>query len=168
MAQSKVSSNIDAFREAALRCPLPPAVEMIGEKWAFLILRGALNGLRHFEEFQAGLGIARNILSDRLGKLVKGGILERSSDPSDKRKVIYSLTAKGQALLPVVLALRQWGEEWGNGPAEMVLADRDTCRPVRKICVQAEDGRELALDDLVWIARKEVEAAPEKAKGKAA
>lgn len=168
MAQSKVSSNIDAFREAALRCPLPPAVEMIGEKWAFLILRGALNGLRHFEEFQAGLGIARNILSDRLGKLVKGGILERSSDPSDKRKVIYSLTAKGQALLPVVLALRQWGEEWGNGPAEMVLADRDNGRPVRKICVQAEDGRELALDDLVWIARDEVEEAPEKAKGKAA
>lgn len=168
MAQSKVSSNIDAFREAALRCPLPPAVEMIGEKWAFLILRGALNGLRHFEEFQAGLGIARNILSDRLGKLVKGGILERSSDPSDKRKVIYSLTAKGQALLPVVLALRQWGEEWGNGPAEMVLADRDSGRPVRKICVQAEDGRELALDDLAWIARDEVEEAPEKAKGKAA
>lgn len=168
MAQSKVGSNIDAFREAALRCPLPPAVEMIGEKWAFLILRGALNGLQHFEEFQAGLGIARNILSDRLGKLVKGGILERSSDPSDKRKVIYSLTAKGQALLPVVLALRQWGEEWGNGPAEMVLADRDTGRPVRKICVQAEDGRELALDDLVWIARDEVEEAPEKAKGKAA
>ena len=55
--------------------PLPAAVELIGEKWAFLILRGALNGLQHFEEFQAGLGIARNILSDRLGKMVAGGIL---------------------------------------------------------------------------------------------
>ena len=97
------------------RCPIPPAVELIGEKWAFLILRGAFNGLQHFEEFQAGLGIARNILSDRLGKLVAGGILERTPDPSDRRKVIYSLTAKGEALLPVVLALRQWGEDWGHG-----------------------------------------------------
>ena len=155
MAQGKVSSDIDAFREAALRCPLPQAVEMIGEKWAFLILRGALNGLQHFEEFQAGLGIARNILSDRLAKLVKGAILERSPDPSDKRKVIYSLTRKGEALLPVVLALRQWGEEWGNGPAHHVLADRVSGRPIRKICVQAEDGRELSLEDLVWVARED-------------
>ena len=53
MPEDKVASRIDAFREAALSCPLPPAVELIGEKWAFLILRGALNGLQHFEEFQA-------------------------------------------------------------------------------------------------------------------
>ena len=76
----------------------PPAVELIGEKWAFLIVRGALNDLHHFEEFQAGLGIARNILSDRLVKLVAGGIFERTPDPTDKRKVIYALTAKGKAL----------------------------------------------------------------------
>ena len=53
MAADRVTSGIDAFREAALSCPLPPAVELIGEKWAFLILRGALNGLEHFEQFQA-------------------------------------------------------------------------------------------------------------------
>lgn len=153
MAADRVTSGIDAFREAALSCPLPPAVELIGEKWAFLILRGALNGLEHFEEFQAGLGIARNILSDRLGKLVSGGILERSSDPTDRRKVIYALTAKGEGLLPVVLALRQWGEEWGHGKPEVVLADRRDNKPVRKICVQAHDGRELKLEDLIWIDR---------------
>src|SRR5439155_19745282 len=84
--------DIDRFKEAALSCPIPAAVELIGEKWAFLILRGALNGLQHFEEFQAGLGIARNILSDRLAKMVAGGILERAAAPSDKRKVVYSLT----------------------------------------------------------------------------
>ena len=67
-ARHVTTSDIDAFREAALSCPIPAAVELIGEKWAFLILRGALNGLQHFEEFQAGLGIARNILSDRLGE----------------------------------------------------------------------------------------------------
>jgi DNA-binding HxlR family transcriptional regulator len=130
---------------------LPSAVELIGEKWAFLILRGALNGLHHFEEFQAGLDIARNILSDRLSKLVDGGILERSADPSDRRKVIYSLTPKGEGLLPVVLALRQWGEDWGHGSAEVVLADRRDGRPVKRMCVQAHDGRELKLNDLTWI-----------------
>jgi DNA-binding HxlR family transcriptional regulator len=149
----KVSSRIDAFREAALSCPLPPAVELIGEKWAFLILRGALNGLQHFEEFQAGLGIARNILSDRLGKMVAGGILERRPDPSDKRKVVYSLTPKGEGLLPVVLALRQWGENWGYGKMHIVLADKRDGKPVRKLCVQAQDGRELSLDDLTWVNR---------------
>ena len=160
MAHNKLTSDIDAFREAALQCPLPGAVELIGEKWAFLILRGALNGLQHFEEFQAGLGIARNILSDRLGKLVAGEILERTPDPSDKRKVIYALTAKGEGLLPVVLALRQWGEEWGCGAAPVVLADRQNGRPIRKICVLTDDGREVGLSDLIWVPREECECEP--------
>ena len=159
LAQAKASSSVDAFREAALRCPLPPAVELIGEKWAFLIVRGAINNLHHFEEFQAGLGIARNILSDRLAKLVAGGILERCPDPTDRRKVIYSLTAKGKALMPVILALRQWGEEWGGTRPDVVLVDKKNGRPVRKICVLADDGRQLTdPDDLIWTSR--VEATP--------
>jgi DNA-binding HxlR family transcriptional regulator len=151
LVADRVTSGIDAFRKAALSCAIPPAVELIGEKWAFLILRGALNGLQHFEEFQAGLGIARNILSDRLARLVAGGILERSADPTDRRKVIYALSAKGEGLLPVVLALRQWGEDWGHGKPGVVLADRRDGRPVRRICVLSEDGRELSLEDLTWI-----------------
>ena len=151
MPADTLTAHLDAFKEAALSCPLPAAVELIGEKWAFLILRGALNGLRHFEEFQGGLGIARNILSDRLSKLVAGGILERAPDPGDGRRVIYSLTAKGEGLLPVVLALRQWGEQWGYGKMKVVLADHRDRRPVRRMCVVAHDGRELTLDDLTWI-----------------
>ena len=143
--------DIEAFRKAALTCPLPPAVELIGERWAFLILRGALNGLQHFEQFQAGLGIARNILSNRLTRMVEGGILERHLDPDDRRKVVYSLSAKGEALLPVVLALRQWGEDWGHGSQDIVLADVRDGKPVRRICVQSHDGRPLALDDLMWV-----------------
>ena len=153
MPGDTLTSRIDAFRQTALSCPLPAAVEVIGEKWAFLILRGALNGLQHFEEFQAGLGIARNILSDRLGKMVSGGILERSADPDDGRRVIYSLTSKGEDLLPVVLALRQWGEKWGYGSMKVQLADRRDSKPVRKICVLSHDGRELALNDLTWVER---------------
>jgi DNA-binding HxlR family transcriptional regulator len=155
-ADLKSGADIDAFREAALRCPIPAALELIGEKWAFLILRGAFNDLVHFEEFQAGLGIARNILSDRLSKLVAGDILERSPDPSDRRKVIYSLTSKGQALLPVVLAIRQWGEDWGYGEMEIVLADSKDRKPVRRIRVFAEDGRELGFGEMTWVSRDEI------------
>ena len=154
MPGDRLTTHLDAFRKAALSCSIPPAVELIGEKWAFLILRGAFNGLQHFEEFQAGLGIARNILSDRLTKLVGGGILERRPDPDDGRRVIYSLTPKGEGLLPVVLALRQWGEEWGYGKISIVLADRRDGKPVRKMCVQAQDGRELKLADLTWVERE--------------
>ena len=162
-ADLKSGADIDAFKEAALRCPIPAAVELIGEKWAFLILRGAFNGLVHFEEFQAGLGIARNILSDRLSKLVAGEILERSPDPSDRRKVIYSLTPKGQALMPVVLAIRQWGEDWGYGEMEVVLADSKDRKPVRRIRVFAEDGRELGFGEMTWISREEIDGTADKA-----
>ena len=154
MPGETLAAGIDEFRQAALACPLPAAVELIGEKWAFLILRGAFNGLRHFEEFQAGLGIARNILSDRLAKLVAGGILHREPDPDDGRRVIYSLSPKGEDLLPVVLALRQWGEKWGYGTMDLTLADQTDRKPVRKICVLSHDGRELGLRDLTWIKRK--------------
>ncbi len=160
MTADTLTSHIDRFKEAALACPLPAAVELIGEKWAFLILRGALNGLQHFEEFQAGLGIARNILSDRLSKMVAGGLLQRSPDPADKRRVIYSLTPKGEGLLPVVLALRQWGEQWGYGSMKVVLADRRDRKPVRQMCVQAHDGRRLDLHELTWIDRDEADLAP--------
>jgi DNA-binding HxlR family transcriptional regulator len=150
---SSSSPDIDAFKAAALRCPLPQAIELIGEKWAFLILRGALNGLRHFEQFQAGLGIARNILSNRLARMVEGGILARTADPLDGRKVVYALTDKGEALLPVVLALRQWGEDWGHGSQDLVLTDQRDGKPVRPIRVLAQDGRELELRDLMWVQR---------------
>ena len=151
MPAESVTSEMEAFREAALSCPIPAVVELIGEKWAFLILRGAFNGLQHFEEFQAGLGIARNILSDRLAKLVCGGIMQRTPDPHDRRKVVYALTAKGEGLLPVVVALRQWGEQWGHGVPKVRLADRRDGRPIRRICLQSHDGRPLELHDLTWI-----------------
>ncbi len=136
-----------------MRCPLPSAIDLVGEKWAFLIVRGALNGLRHFEEFQACLGIARNILSDRLAKMVTGGILAREPDPEDRRKVIYSLTRKGEGLLPVVLALRQWGLDWGHGSNDLVAADIRDGQPIRRLAVYAQDGRELSVGELTWKSR---------------
>lgn len=139
------------------QCALPSALEAMGERWSFLILRGALSGIRHFEEFQSTLGIARNILANRLARLVENGIMLRQPMQCDKRKVEYRLTEKGQELAPVMIALRQWGEKWGCGtPACQVLADRRDGKPIRTIAIQAHDGRILELSDLVWLCPDEV------------
>jgi DNA-binding HxlR family transcriptional regulator len=142
-----------------VECPLPRALEAVGERWSFLILRGAFNGLAHFEEFQANLGIARNILSNRLTRLVEHGILHRAPDPADRRKIAYRLTEKGRALLPALIALRQWGEKWISGvPSNPVLVDRQGGRPVATISVRAADGRPLSLAELEWVDRTELPA----------
>ena len=77
--------------------------------------------------------------------MVAGGILERTADPDDNRRVIYSLSPKGEGLLPVVLALRQWGEHGAMAEWKSSWPTRRDRKPVRKICVLSHDGRELAL-----------------------
>ena len=140
-------------------CAIPAALEAVGERWAFLILRGVFNGLHHFEEFQSTLGIARNILSNRLARLVEHGILERVPDCRDRRKVAYRLTDKGVALLPVLIALRQWGERWISGqPCNPVLVDKHRHQPVATLRVCSADGRELGIDEIEWVDRSQVGA----------
>lgn len=151
MSNANGNGVVEAFKAAAATCPLPPAIDLIGEKWTILILRGSMTGLCHFEEFQAGLGIARNILSDRLAKLVAGGLLSRETDGFDRRKIVYALTRKGRDLLPVMVALRQWAQKYGHGYPPGFPVDRLQGKPVRQILVQAEDGRELTLEDLNWV-----------------
>ncbi|TFI57205.1 transcriptional regulator [Sphingomonas parva] len=135
-------------------CGIAAALEVVGERWSFLILRGAFNGLEHFEEFQSTLGIARNILSNRLVRLVEHGILAREPDPSDRRRVAYKLTEKGAELMPVLIALRQWGERWiCHQPGNLVLVDKRTRMPIPPMTVRATDGRILAPNDLEWVER---------------
>jgi DNA-binding HxlR family transcriptional regulator len=146
----------EPLRELA-ECGLPAALEAMGERWSFLILRGSFNGLHHFEEFQSELGIARNILASRLAKLVDHGILGRFPMPEDRRKVEYRLTDKGFALLPAMLALRQWGERWETGiPSSPVLVDDRDRKPIRPIQVLAHDGRVLTKYDLMWVLPEDV------------
>lgn len=150
----------DFHKAIFVECALPGALEAVGERWSFLILRGAFNGLVHFEEFQSTLGIARNILSNRLARLVEHEILKREPDPADRRKVAYRLTQKGRELLPVLIALRQWGERWVSGmPSNPVLVDRHDRLPVAPMAVRAADGRALSLNELEWIDRSDVPAA---------
>jgi DNA-binding HxlR family transcriptional regulator len=151
-------SRAEQLREVFAECGISAALAVVGERWSFLILRGAFNGLRHFEEFQTNLGIARNILSNRLGRLVEHGILRRDPDPADRRKVTYRLTEKGRDLLPVLLSLRQWGERWISGHASNpVLVDRYTRQPIAPITVQSAEGRPLSLRDMEWVDRAELD-----------
>ncbi len=135
-------------------CGLPSALEVMGERWSFLILRAAFNGLVHFEEFSSELGIARNILSNRLSRLVEHGVMERTPCAADRRKIEYRLTPKGHDLLPAMLALRQWGEKYGSsGVSDLVLIDAEKGEPIAPIAIRAADGRELGWHDLAWQAR---------------
>jgi DNA-binding HxlR family transcriptional regulator len=149
--------RLDYQKAVLAECGISAALQVVGERWSFLILRGAFNGLHHFEEYQSTLGIARNILSNRLARLVEHGLLKREPDPTDRRKVAYKLTEKGRELLPVLIALRHWGERWVSGvPCNPVLVDRQSRRPIARITVRAADGRVLELHELDWVDRSEI------------
>ncbi len=135
-------------------CGLPEALEVMGERWAFMILRASFNGLYHFEEFLSELGIARNILSNRLAKLVEHGILNREPCADDKRRIEYRLTEKGFDLLPAMLALRQWGQKYGAEMIENpVLVDIQDRLPIGPVSILAHDGRILSHEDL-WLTER--------------
>ncbi len=141
----------EPLREIA-ECGLPIALEAMGERWSFMILRAAFNGVMHFEEFLSELGIARNILANRLGRLTECGILYRTPCPDDRRKVEYRLSTKGIELLPAMIALRQWGEKWGTGLlSKPILVDDRDQQPILQVNIQSHDGRVLCFKDLCWV-----------------
>ena len=124
-------------------CPVARSVEAVGDWWSLLIVRDAFIGKRRFGEFQTSLGVAKNILTVRLKKLVADGVLELvpASDGSAFKE--YALTEKGRGLLPVIAALGQWG----CARSEFKLVDRKKGKAVR-LEFRSEDGRRLAPDDV--------------------
>jgi DNA-binding HxlR family transcriptional regulator len=134
------------------QCGLPAALEVVGERWSFMIVRAAFNGICHFEEFLTETGIARNILANRLARLTESGILQRKPCPDDRRKVEYRLTEKGLDFLPAMIALRQWGEQWETGtPSNPILADERDRLPILPVTIRSHDNRILSHHDLCWI-----------------
>jgi DNA-binding HxlR family transcriptional regulator len=136
-------------------CPVAQALERIGEWWTLLIIREAFLGRRRFGQFQQSLGIAKNILSARLRKLVAEGILVRQTSSEDAREVEYRLTDKGRDLMPVLLALAQWGERWiyeGESPLE--YRNRHTGAEMMRLAPRDADGVELGPRDLEIVARR--------------
>src|SRR5215211_2630900 len=92
-------------------CSIARTLEVVGERWTLLIVRDAFLGLRRFDQFQESLGIARNVLSDRLNRLVEAGIFERVRYSERPERFEYRLTAKGRELDVALTALRQWGDK---------------------------------------------------------
>jgi DNA-binding HxlR family transcriptional regulator len=106
-----------------MNCSVAQALEIVGEWWTLLILRDAFVGIRRFDDFQARLGISRNVLTTRLDALVEHGILRREPYSDRPPRHEYRLTDKGRGLWTVLHALREWGDEWivGNENASVVL-----------------------------------------------
>lgn len=132
-----------------MNCAAAQALEQIGDWWTLLLVREAFYGTATFSEFQERLGIARNILTERLNALVDHGIMRREQIRPDVDRYSYRLTPKGEALLPVLVSLMQWGDEWifdGEGPLRVL--DAKQRKPIRTLVVEASDGRRLGINDL--------------------
>ena len=112
---------------ATMQCSIARALDAIGDRWSLLILRDAFYGVRRFEDFREDLGVARNILADRLQKLVANGVLDRVQYDDRPPRFEYRLTDKGRDLLPVVLTMMQWGNKWTQEADPPVTVTHTTC-----------------------------------------
>jgi DNA-binding HxlR family transcriptional regulator len=131
-------------------CPIARSLDAIGDWWSMLILREALLGTSRFGEFQKSLGLAKNILTTRLRTLVDQGILKTAPASDGSPYQEYLLTPKGRGVFPILVALRQWSEEFDEHPEEIttILVDREKGKPVRKLELHAQDGRLLSAGDI--------------------
>jgi DNA-binding HxlR family transcriptional regulator len=98
-------------------CSVARALEVLGERWTLLVVRDALDGLSRFEEFQQSLGVARNVLADRLKRLVEAGVLDRVRYQERPERYRYQLTPMGRELGTPILSLMHWGDRHLAGPA---------------------------------------------------
>jgi len=133
-----------------MNCGIAQALEALGDWWTLLIVRDAFFGARRFGDFERSLGIAKNILSARLQHLVDHGIFERVDVGAEGERFEYRLTPKGDALLTVLTALREWSDEWvfGRGNEPVIVRDRKTGRRVSKLRLTDADGAALTRRDL--------------------
>jgi DNA-binding HxlR family transcriptional regulator len=131
-------------------CPVARSLDEIGDWWTILIVRDAFHGKKRFSDFQQSLGLAKNILSARLRKLIAHGIVEKrmASDASVRSE--YHLTEKGRQLVLVLSAIRQWGEDhlFAEGEPLMVARDRMS-RPIARLRLMDHDGRPLTVNDII-------------------
>src|ERR1044071_9942568 len=149
-------------------CSVARSLEVIGEWWTLLILRDAFLGVTRFDEFARRLGIARNVLTARLDKLVDEDVLARVPyEEGARTRYDYRLTKKGRALWPVMVTLRQWGDEWITGEGnEPVLLEHRGCGHTTTAhlscdhCGDALTGRDVrtvagpGLPDAGWLPRR--------------
>lgn len=137
---------------ADMNCSIAQTLEIIGEWWTLLILRDAFFGIRRFDDFVERLGISRNVLTNRLDRLVDAEVFERRPYDEGRGRYDYVLTDKGRALWPVLVSIRQWGDEWvlGAGNEPVLLQHRDcghdtTAVMTCNVCGQHLDARSVRM-----------------------
>jgi len=150
----------DAMQRKSLsevKCGVARTLDLLGEWWTFMIIRDAFAGMKRFKDFQSSIGLAKNILSARLKKLVENDILEQRPASDGTAHLEYTLTARGMSLATVMLALRQWGETnlCEEGELDTVLVDKKTKQPV-KLEMRSQKGRLLQVSDLEEISREKI------------
>ena len=130
-----------------MNCSIARALDEVGEWWSLLIVRECTLGTTRFDEFQRRLGIARNVLTARLNRLVELGVLEKVTAEGSERRTEYRLTEKGEDLYPVLIALLQWGDRWAGHDAPIHVVDNATGRPIEPVALRA-GKRTLRLRDV--------------------
>jgi DNA-binding HxlR family transcriptional regulator len=132
-------------------CPVARTVDLVGDRWSLLILRDAFDGVRRFGAFQRNLGIARNMLTDRLRMLVEAEVLGVAPASDGSAYQEYVLTDKGRALFPLIVAMQQWGEAhlFAPGEAHSMLIERRSGRQVVEMTPRTQGGRPLRHEDTV-------------------
>jgi DNA-binding HxlR family transcriptional regulator len=134
------------------QCSIRRALEVVGEKWALLVLREAFYGVRRFDDFARALGCGRGVLSARLKTLVEADVLERVDyrEPNRRPRAEYRLTDKGRDLFPAVVALAQWSERWQPPPDGPVarLRVRKSGRPVHVVMTSDPKAESLSLREV--------------------
>jgi DNA-binding HxlR family transcriptional regulator len=133
----------DRYGPEGRRCSIIGTVEALGDGWSILVLRELFFGVHRFNDIQRDLGISRSVLTDRLARLVELGVARAVpyQEPGERVRSEYRLTRKGVALLPVLVSLMEWGDEYlndGKGPVH--LTDRATGQRVR-VELRADDHR---------------------------
>jgi DNA-binding HxlR family transcriptional regulator len=117
-------------------CTIGAALAIVGEKWTFLVLREAFNGVRRFDDMRRRTSAPRQVLSDRLAGLVEQGLMRKVpyQEPGQRTRTEYRLTEKGLALFPLIVALLEWGNTFAASPAGPVveLTHRDCGAPVHQ------------------------------------
>lgn len=110
-----------------MNCSVAQCLEVVGEWWSLLIVRDAFLGVRRFDDIQARLGISRNILNQRLKRLVDSGVLERVPYQANPPRSEYRLTEKGRDLWRVLTAMREWGDRWVAPAGPPLKMRHSTC-----------------------------------------
>ncbi|UYV36130.1 helix-turn-helix transcriptional regulator [Rhodobacteraceae bacterium D3-12] len=135
-------------------CPIAATVNVIGDHWSMLILREAFLGRTRFGEFERHTGIAKNLLSQRLGALVEHGVLQRQDVGHAGKRFAYVLSEKGEALLPVMMAMADWGNAqiYGAGHEPVMSVEKKSGVRVAPLWPVGADGRKLARRDMRMVA----------------